>query len=87
MILDAENVPADLRGESFNVIVDNMDTCIPEQISANRDGSYTVFLNARLTYERNKESMDHAFDHVREDDWSKFYVQDIESERHNGTGK
>lgn len=84
MILDAENVPVDLRGEAFNVIVDNMDTCIPEQISANYDGSYTVMLNARMTYESNKHSMEHAWNHVRRNDWEREDdVQQIEEDAHN----
>lgn len=83
MILDVEDLPPDLRGECFNVVYrDDMAIGIPEQINQNSDGSYTVFLNARYSYERWVHSMDHAFNHVREEDWQKHNVQHIESERH-----
>ena len=82
MILSADNVPVDLVMEDFNVIVMNMDTGIPEQINENSDGSYTVFLNARHTRETNTHSMDHSFNHVREGDWERDDVQEIETTTH-----
>lgn len=82
MTLDAENVPIDLRDEDFNVIVKDMDIGIPEQVDKNEDGSYTVFLNARYTYERCVDSMDHAWWHVRDNDWEKPEVKIIETRAH-----
>lgn len=82
MILDAENVPIDLRGEDFNVVVRNMEIGIPEEINKNDDGSYTVILNARYNYEQCKDSMSHSFGHVRDNDWEKDCVQSIETVRH-----
>lgn len=83
MKLDAENVPADLRSEDFNVITMNLGEGIPERISQNQDGSYTVILNPQYSYEYRMQSMKHAFDHVREHDWEKDDVQEVEYTRHN----
>lgn len=82
MILDADNVPIDLRGEDFNVIPRDMEIGIPEQVNKNDDGSYTVFLNTRYTHEKWIESMEHVFNHVRGNDWEKDCVQSIEVIRH-----
>lgn len=78
MKLDAENLPPDLRGEDINVQYLDMDYGVAEQISRNCDGSYTVFLNARYSYERWVDSMEHAFNHVRDNDHDKDNVQVIE---------
>ena len=83
MILDADNVPIDLRGEDFNVVVrEDMQIGIPEEINHNDDGSYTVFLNAKYNYEQCKMSMNHSFGHVRDEDWKKDCVQSIEIVQH-----
>lgn len=60
MKLDVENLPPDLRGEDINVQYLDMDYGVAEQISRNCDGSYTVFLNARYSYERWVDSVIHS---------------------------
>ena len=82
MILEPENLPDDLKGESFNVVYMDMELGIGEQVRDNPDGSYTVFLNSRYSYERWAESMDHAFNHVRDRDFEKHDVQQIELHAH-----
>lgn len=84
MILEPEFLPKDINNEVFNVVYLDMDPAIPEQINQNPDGSYTVFLNARLSYASYLKSIDHAFDHVRNRDHQRCCsVQQIETERHN----
>lgn len=82
MILDADNLPPDLRGECFNIQFQKMEIGIPEQIDLNPDGSYTIFLNTRYSQEQWFRSMQHAFDHVRRRDWERDDVQEIESAAH-----
>jgi hypothetical protein len=78
MKLDAENLPPDLRGEDINVQYLDMVYGATEQVTRNSDGSYTVFLNARYSYERWVDSMEHAFNHIRDNDHDKDNVQVIE---------
>lgn len=61
----------------------NMDTYIPEQIAKNRDGTYTILLNARLTYESNMQSYKHAVAHIVNGDFDEENADIIECKRHN----
>lgn len=83
MTLDVSNKPADLATEDFNVIMYDLGEGIPERISQNADGSYTVLLNPRYSHERLVDAMDHAFNHVSDHDWEKNDVQDIETKQHS----
>ncbi len=56
-----------------------MDTGVAEHVVKNKDDSYTIFLNARLSYERQLEAYYHAMKHIEGDDFSKYDVQEIES--------
>lgn len=66
----------------INVKMINMDVMIPEQVVQNADCSYTIFLNARLSYETQLESYFHALHHIENGDFEKFDVQEIESDAH-----
>lgn len=82
MTLAAENKPAELVTEDFNVIMYDMGEGIPERICLNDDGSYTVLLNPRYSHERLVDAMEHAFNHVLDEDWSRHDVQEIEFRQH-----
>lgn len=69
--------------EEINVQLLDMDTKIPEQLVKNDDDSYTIFLNARLSQESHLKSYFHALEHIRENDFEKENVQQIEAEAHN----
>lgn len=47
-----------------------------------RNGDYNIFLNSRLSRERQLESYQHELDHIRKDDFSGGSVQEIETKRH-----
>ncbi len=68
--------------EDINVQLLNMDTKIPEQLVKNNDDSYTIFLNARLSRDSQLESYYHALKHIKENDFEKDNVQDIETKAH-----
>ncbi len=68
--------------EDINVQLLNMDTKIPEQLVKNNDDSYTIFLNARLSRDSQLESYYHALKHIKENDFEKDNVQDIEMKAH-----
>lgn len=53
-----------------------------EMVIPNEDGSYTIFLNARLSYEEQLRAYQHALDHIKNQDFQKSDVQEIESAAH-----
>ena len=66
-----------------NTILIDMDVMIPEQVVENPDGSYSIFLNSRLTHERHIESYAHAMRHITNGDFEKQDVNQIELEAHD----
>lgn len=68
--------------EDINVQLMDMDTMIPEHLVKNEDGTYTIFLNARLSRDSQLKYYCHALQHISGDDFCKENVQMIESESH-----
>ena len=66
-----------------NTQVINMDVLIPEQIVKNKDDSYTIFLNARLSRERQLEAYWHAMRHIESGDFDKDDADQAELSAHN----
>jgi hypothetical protein len=64
-------------------ILDFPTTKVTETVTQNADGSYTIFLNSRMTQERQLESYLHAMRHITNNDFEKTDVQEIESEAHS----
>jgi hypothetical protein len=64
-------------------ILDFPTTKVTETVTQNADGSYTIFLNSRMTQERQLESYLHAMRHITNNDFEKTDVQTIESEAHS----
>lgn len=46
--------------------------------NCNPDGSYSIFINARFGYEAQKEVYLHELRHIRNNDFGKFNVEEIE---------
>lgn len=61
---------------SYQVIL--MDMTVNEVVTENEDGSYTIFINSRLNYEKQMKSYLHAMKHITGDDFQKETVQSIE---------
>ena len=66
----------------INVQLMDMDTMIPEHLVKNADDTYTIFLNARLSRDSQLKYYFHALKHIKEQDFHKENVQEIESEAH-----
>lgn len=68
----------------INVQIINMDVMIPEQVTQNLDGGYTIFLNARHTQENRALAYKHALEHIERGDFDLDYgnVQEIEATAH-----
>ena len=54
-----------------------------EAVTKNEDNSYTIFLNARLSYEKQLEAYAHAIRHIKNGDVDKEDVDRIEFQSHN----
>ena len=62
------------------VYLDGMDT--NEAITENEDNSYTIFINRNLSEAKRLKAIQHALEHIKEKDFEKSDVQEIESKRH-----
>lgn len=64
------------------VYLDGMDT--NEAITENEDNSYTIFINRNLSDAKRLKAILHALAHIKEKDFEKSDVQQIEAKRHTG---
>lgn len=60
----------------------DMDVSVSEHIVQNPDGSYTIFINSRLSWERQQEAYEHAVSHIKNCDFEKTDAQKIEYDAH-----
>jgi hypothetical protein len=65
----------------YTYIID-LKSSVPEMVVSNPDGTYSIFLNARYSFERQQESFKHACKHIQNNDFEKTDVQTIETEAH-----
>lgn len=63
------------------VYITDLPTNITEIVIPCLDG-YTVYLNARMGQESQKEGYEHALTHIHGNDWKKNDVQEIEFMAH-----
>lgn len=68
-----------LLTESIGVYFLNMDTAVEEEVHPNEDGSFTIFINARISHERQMIAYQHALEHIMNNDFSKENADDIEN--------
>lgn len=71
---------------NINTQVIDMDNYVCEQVIANADDSYTIFINARLSHERQILAYAHALHHIQNGDFEKDNADEIEKEAHRHTG-
>ena len=55
-----------------------------EAITENEDNSYTIFINKNLSDAKRLKAIQHALEHIKENDFEKSDVQEIEGKRHIG---
>lgn len=74
--------------EDINVfLIDFKGSKVREEVCQNEDGSYSIFINARLSYEAQREAYSHAMGHILNNDFQKQDVQQIEAEAHGEAPK
>lgn len=54
-----------------------------EAVTENEDGTYTIFIDAALSYEGQQERFFHAIKHITGGDFSKEDLQEIEFNAHS----
>ena len=67
-----------LLSEAIGVYYLDMDTSVEEQLSFNSDGSFSIFINVKLNYERQMLAYQHAIQHIMQNDFSKADADEIE---------
>lgn len=55
---------------------------ISEMVSPGWEDDYTIYVNRDLPYKEKVRAIDHAFGHLRREDFNKENVQEIETEAH-----
>lgn len=55
---------------------------VREAVTKNEDDTYTIFINARLSHERQLQAYQHAMHHIEGTDFEKSNVQEIEQSCH-----
>ena len=70
--------------QDVNVVVMDFKTSKGrEMVSLNEDGSYTILINSRLSYEGQLKAYQHAMEHIESNDFEKNDVQKIEFDAHS----
>lgn len=65
---------------NINVQILDFGNSIPAVVTINDDGSFSIFLNARLTYERRLEAYLHEIRHIQNQDfYSEMSVDELEA--------
>lgn len=70
------------NGIFFNVILLADAGGVPGSVWHNKDDSYTIFIDSKLTLERQREVFQHELHHILNKDFDKDNVQQIESLAH-----
>lgn len=65
------------------VTIDFQNTTETEIVTENADGSFTIFINAKMSFERQQEAYQHAMRHIEGNDFEKTDVQKIEHQVRN----
>ncbi|WP_432627223.1 hypothetical protein [Brotaphodocola sp.] len=60
-----------LLTEAIGVYFIDMDTAVEEEVHSNEDGSFTIFINARISHSRQMLAYQHALEHIMRNDFSK----------------
>lgn len=68
-----------------NVVLLDFPNSQKEMVVPNEDGSFTILINAKHTTEQQAAAYDHAMEHIRNSDFQKKDVQQIEQTAHNLT--
>lgn len=63
-------------------LVDFPTTTVSEAVTKNADGTFTVFINARMNDRKQNDAYRHALKHIKSCDFEKEDVGEIEANAH-----
>ena len=66
-----------------NTIETNLPTSISAYVIANPDASYTIVLNARMTWERRLKTYEHELHHIKNGDYERESADLVEMYAHS----
>lgn len=69
----------------INTQLIDMDVLVSEQVLRNDDDSYTIFINSRLSHDRQLSAYVHAMRHILDNDFEKENADQIEIFAHRNT--
>lgn len=75
------------KGIQYNVVLLGNAEGVPGSVWHNPDDSYTIFIDAKLNSIKQKEVFLHEMNHIKNNDFEKDNVQEIESQAHFQKGK
>ena len=55
--------------DDFFVRIVDLPTTIGGMVSPNDDGTFSIYINARLSTDQQRKALDHELDHIRNDDF------------------
>lgn len=64
------------------VVMDLPNIQTREMVIENEDTTYTIFINARLSYDGQLRAYEHAMKHIKENDFERSNIQEIEAVAH-----
>lgn len=68
-----------IENADFFVRVINLPVGVGGVVTPNDDGTFSIYVNARNTRERQKKSCDHEVGHIRNDDfWNGKTIEEVE---------
>jgi hypothetical protein len=68
--------------ENVQVVLYDFKNSVPGTVTPNSDGTYTIFINSRLSREMQEEVYLHELRHIKNGDFDKFNVNMIECMAH-----
>ena len=66
--------------KEIHTVLTDMPTTIGGFVRKNADFSHTIVINAKLTRERQLKTYKHELEHIRNDDFEKYNVDEVELE-------
>lgn len=72
-----------IEGRDVFVHIIDLSGKVSEAVTENEDGTYTIFIDARLAPEAQRARYEHAMRHIQSNDFEKADVQIIEAAAHN----
>ena len=59
----------------INTFIIDFGNSIPATVTINEDGSFSIFLNARLSYEQRMQAYLHEMRHIQKNDFVKNFIR------------